>query len=149
MEGYCNQAYLEKCDIADPPSVGFDVGTSFRDTVIKWNNCNNAVHYEVKVDGVSKGTTTSTSYSIRLSAGNHTVEVISYSNNNSASSSGVKSFTVNKTYPDKTNVTVNPGNSKSSTYISWNQCNYADSYKMVIYNSAGTAAAQNGRAEIK
>lgn len=149
MEGYCNQAYLEKCDIADPPSIGFDVGTSFRDTVIKWNICNNAVRYEVKVDGVSKGTTTSTSYPIRLSAGNHTAEVISYSNNNSASSSGVKSFTVNKTYPDKTNVTVNAGNSKSTTYIYWNKCNYADSYKMVIYNSSGTAVASQNNSNLQ
>lgn len=147
-EGYCNQAYLEKCDIADPPSVGFDVGTSFRDTVIKWNNCNNAAYYEVKLDGVSKGTTTSTSYSIRLSAGNHTAEVISYSSNNSASSSGVKGFTVNKTYPDKTNVTVSPGNSKSSTYVSWNQSNYADSYKIVIYNSSGTAVASQNNGDL-
>lgn len=149
MEGYCNQAYLEKCDIADPPSIGFDVGTSFRDTVIKWNICNNAVRYEVKVDGVSKGTTTSTSYPIRLSAGNHTAEVISYSNNNSASSSGVKSFTVNKTYPDKANVTVNAGNSKSTTYIYWNKCNYADSYKMVIYNSSGTAVASQNNSNLQ
>lgn len=138
-EGYCNQAYLEKCDIADPPSVGIEAGTSFTDTVIKWNVCNNAVRYEVKVDGVSRGMTDSTSYAIRLGAGDHTTEVISYSNNGSASSSGVKGFTVNKTYPEKANIEIHAGNSKSTTYLSWNNCNYADSYSMTIYNASGTA----------
>jgi len=141
-EGYCNQAYLSPDITPDAPSVGIEAGTSFKDTVIRWNNCKNAVNYEIRIDGASKGTTSSTSYSIRLKAGNHSVEVISISSNGSRATSGIKGFTVNKTYPEKANVTVSPGNSKSTTYISWNSCQYADSYNMKLCKSDGTVIAE-------
>lgn len=142
--GYCMFKYLNKDISPSRPNVSVISGTSFTQTVINWNKCDRADYYEVKIDGVSHGTTGAISYGVTLHSGNHSVEVIAYSNNGSSCSSGTQEFNVRQTYPEKANVTVHPGNSKSTTYVSWNQCNYADSYNMVIYNSAGTAiASQN------
>jgi len=146
-KGYCrwNGNLLSKDLIPDKPGVSITSGTSFSNTLISWNICNLASYYEVKVDGVSQGTTTVTSCSVPLHSGWHNAEVIAYSSNGSPNSSGVISFEVAKTYPEKASVSVSPGNSKSTTYVSWNDCGFADSYNMVIYNSSGTAvASQNG-----
>lgn len=144
--GYCcmrdgGKTYLTKDLTPDKPTVSVTSGTSFSNTVIYWNMCNLAAYYEVKVDGISYGTTNNTSYSIPLHTGGHNTEVIAYSSNGSSNPSGVINFKVAKTYPEKASVTASPGNSKSTTYISWNNCQYADSYNITIYNSLGTAVA--------
>lgn len=146
--GYCMFKYLNKDISPSRPNVSVISGTSFTQTVINWNKCDRADYYEVKIDGVSHGTTGAISYGVTLHSGNHSVEVIAYSNNGSSCSSGTQEFNVRQTYPEKANVTVHPGNSKSTTYVSWNQCNYADSYNMVIYNSAGTAIASQNNSNL-
>lgn len=150
ITGYCKYGgtLLSKDISPSRPNVSVISGTSFTQTVINWNKCDRADYYEVKIDGVSHGTTGAISYGVTLHSGNHSVEVIAYSNNGSSCSSGTKEFNVRQTYPEKTNVTVHPGNSKSTTYVSWNQCNYADSYNMVIYNSAGTAIASQNNSNL-
>lgn len=148
--GYCKYGgTLLSQDISPSrPNVSVISGTSFTQTVINWNKCDRADYYEVKIDGVSHGTTGAISYGVTLHSGNHSVEVIAYSNNGSSCSSGTQEFNVRQTYPEKANVTVRPGNSKSTTYVSWNQCNYADSYNMVICNSAGTAVASQNNSNL-
>lgn len=150
-KGYCrwNGNLLSKDLTPDKPIVSVTSGTSFTNTLITWNICNLASYYEVKIDGVLQGTTTVTSYSVPLHSGGHYAEVIAYSSNNSASPSEVINFEVAKTYPEKATVTVSPGNSKSTTYVSWNKCSNADSYNIVIYNSSGTAVAMQNSSDLK
>lgn len=154
QSGYCcmrdnGKDYLSKNLTPDKPQVNVITGTSFSNTAISWNSCNLASEYEVKIDGVSQGRTGSTSYSKIIRAGSHNVEVIAYSSNGSSNSSGIQSFTIAKTYPEKANVTVSPGNSKSTTYISWNNCQYADSYKIRLCKSDGTVIAEKTISDFK
>lgn len=129
--------------IPGKPTLTVTAGNNTTATKFIWNSCRNADKYQLDIYS-SNGkiyksvTQTGTSFSLTISdPGNYYAIVTAinsvYDTKTASEKSGGK-FTV-KAVPSKPNVNVLAGNNFTETVISWNNCDYTNSYKIVITNT--------------
>ena len=114
--------------------------TSDRTPTWTWISIGGAVAYSLKLDGVSKGTTSSTSYTATtLSEGNHTLQVASIDSAGNISAFGSSNVTIDVTPPSVPviSTTSNPTNDRTPTF-NWSSVSGAVLYGVKLNTNAET-----------
>ena len=144
------------------PALNVNVGTTSRETVLEWNECEYTTHYDIRIyntegilvyaigncdDAIKFDNLTmyrTTSHSVVLEAGSY-YAIVSAVNDDSGefTSSDSMYFTV-KVGPSTPTLRVNAGTTLIETVFEWNECQYATHYDLRVYNHDGSLAYAMG-----